>query len=120
MDYQLGLITLDRGLEQIMKRISRHLSCPLRLYETCTDFVKDRGSGKTGAVIIDGAVCSQPRLMDLQMVLSEVPAWQVIYLPGTQKRNEVKEAMRLGAFGSLHKPVSEHEVRQMLHSAIGM
>jgi len=120
MDYQLGLITLDRGLEQIMKRVSKYFNSQLRLYESCTDFVKDRGSGKAGAVIIDGAVCSQPSLMDLQMVLSEVPAWHVIYLPGTQKRNEVREAMRLGAFGSLHKPVSEHEVRQMLCSALGM
>jgi len=120
MDYQLSLITQDRGLEQIMKRISRHFGSSLRLYESCIDFVKGRGTGESGAVVVDGMVCSRPRLMDLQMVLNEVPDWQVVYLPRTQKRNEVKEAMELGAFGSLHKPVSEQEVRQMLRSAIGM
>jgi DNA-binding NarL/FixJ family response regulator len=58
--------------------------------------------------------------MDLQLVLNEVPAWQVVYLPQTKKRQEVKEAMELGAFGSLHKPVSEHEVRQMLRAVTGV
>jgi DNA-binding NtrC family response regulator len=120
MDYQFGLITQDRGLEQIMERISRDFNSNLRLYESCADFIKDQGHPKAGVVIVDGAVCPRPRQMDLQMVLNEVPAWRVIYLPRTQKRNEVKEAMGLGVFGSLHKPLSEHEVRQMLHSAIGM
>lgn len=120
VDYQLGLITQDRGLEKIMKRISKHFGSSLRLYESCIDFVKAHDSSRKGVVIVDGSVCSRPRLMDLQMVLNEVPAWQVVYLPQTRKRHEVKEAMDLGAFGSLHKPVSEHEVRQMLRSVIGV
>jgi|GEM_PF-4251151 DNA-binding NtrC family response regulator len=119
-DYQLGLITQDRGLERIMKRISKHFGSSLTLYESCVDFVKDHDSGIQGVVIVDGAVCSRPRLMDLQLVLNEVPAWQVVYLPQTKKRQEVKEAMELGAFGSLHKPVSEHEVRQMLRAVTGV
>ena len=120
MEFQLGLITQDRGLEKVMERISRHFGCGLGLYESCSDFVNDLGGGKKGVVVLDGAVCSQPRFMDLQMLLNETPDWQVVYLPLTKKRNEVKEAMELGAFGSLHKPVSEHEVRQMLRSAIGI
>ena len=35
-------------------------------------------------------------------------------------KDEIKEAMELGAFGSIHKPVSEQEVRQMVQSAIGI
>jgi DNA-binding NarL/FixJ family response regulator len=58
--------------------------------------------------------------MDLQIVLSEAPAWQVLYLPRTSKKHEIKEAMELGAFGSLHKPVSEREVRQMVQAATGV
>ncbi|MBW2195710.1 MAG: hypothetical protein JRD47_00230 [Deltaproteobacteria bacterium] len=120
MEYQLGLITQDRGLEKVMERISRHFGCSLGLYESCSDFVNDLDGGKKGVVVLDGMVCSRPRLMDLQMVLNESPAWKVVYLPRTKKKNEIKEAMEVGAFGSLHKPVSEHEVRQMLRSAIGI
>jgi AmiR/NasT family two-component response regulator len=58
--------------------------------------------------------------MDLQMVLSEAPLWQVLYLPRTNKKNEIKEAVELGVFGSLHKPLSEQEVRQMVQSATGI
>ena len=120
MDYRLGLITQDRGLEKIMRRISDHFGYGLFIFETCTDFVKDFGENVAGVVIIDGSVCSQPRLMDLQMVLNEAPAWQVLYLPRTRKKDEIKEAVGLGVFGSLHKPVSEQEVRQMVQSAIGI
>ena len=134
MDYGLALITQDRGLEKVMKRISNHFDCELTLHENCADFVKDLGSNQRGVVVIDGSVCSQrrlvvvidgsicsqPRLMDLQMVLNEVPAWQVLYLPRTNKKNEIKQAMGLGAFGCLHKPVSEQEVRQMVQSAVGI
>jgi CheY-like chemotaxis protein len=44
----------------------------------------------------------------------------VIYLPRTNKKQEIKEAMAIGAFGCLHKPVSEQEVRQMVQSALGI
>ena len=120
MDYGLALITQDRGLEKVMKRISNHFGCELTLHENCADFVTDFGSNEQGVVVIDGAICSQPRLMDLQMVLNEVSAWQVLYLPRTNKKNEIKQAMGLGAFGCLHKPVSEQEVRQMVQSALGV
>ncbi len=120
MDHRLGLITQDRGLERIMRRISDDFGYELSLYEVCADFVKDFGDNEQGVVVIDGSVCSQPRLMDLQMVLNEVPAWQVLYLPRTNKRNEIKEAMSLGTFGCLHKPLSEQEVRQMVESALGI
>lgn len=120
MDCAIALITQDRGLERVMKRISTHFGCELNLYENCADFIMDRGSNEWGVVVIDGSICSQPRLMDLQTVLDEVPAWQVLYLPRTDKKNEIKEAMSLGAFGCLHRPVSEQEVRQMLQSAVGV
>jgi DNA-binding NtrC family response regulator len=120
MDYGLALVTQDRGLEKVMKRFSNHFGCELTLYENCGDFVKDLAGSKRGVVVIDGSICSQPRLMDLQMVLNEVPAWQVLYLPRTNKKNEIKQAMGLGAFGCLHKPVSEQEVRQMVQSAVGI
>jgi len=120
MDCRLALITQDRGLEKVMRRISNYFGYELTLYENCADFVKDFGGGERGVVVIDGAICSQPRLMDLQIALNEVPACQVLYLPGTDKKNEIKEAMDLGVFGCLHKPLSEHEVRQMVQSAVGV
>jgi DNA-binding NtrC family response regulator len=120
MDHRLGLITQDRGLEKIMRRISNDFGYELSLYEVCADFVKDYGGNESGVVVVDACVCSQPRLMDLQMVLNEVPAWRVVYLPRTNKKNEIKEAMSLGTFGCLHKPVSEQEVRQMVESALGI
>lgn len=118
MDYGLALITLDRGLEKVMRRISSHFGYGLSLYEDCADFVKDFTGNQRGVVVIDASICAQPRLMDLQMVLNETPAWQVLYLPRTNKKNEIKEAVGLGAFGCLHKPVSEQEVRQMVQSAL--
>lgn len=120
MDYALAIITQDRGLEKVMKRISNHFDCELKLYENCEDFVKDFGSSALGVVVIDGTICSKPRLMDLQMVLNEAPTWQVLYLPRTKKKKEIKDAMGFGAFGCLHKPVSEQEVRQMVLSAVGI
>ncbi len=120
MDYKLGLITQDRGLEKVMRRISDHFGHELSIFESCADFVSDCGDSEVGVVVVDGSVCSQPRLMDLQMVLNEAPAWQVLYLPRTSRKNEIKEAVELGAFGSLHKPVSEQEVRQMVQSAVGI
>jgi DNA-binding NtrC family response regulator len=120
MDYGLGLVTQDRGLEKIMRRISSDFGCELSLYEVCADFVKDLGGKEQGVVVIDASVCSQPRLMDLQTVLNEVPGWQVLYLPLTNKKNEIKQAVNLGTFGCLHKPVSEQEVRQMVESALGI
>ena len=54
------------------------------------------------------------------MVLNEASAWQVIYLPGSNKKIEIKEAMSVGVFGCLHKPVSEREVQQMIQSAMGI
>jgi FixJ family two-component response regulator len=116
----LALITQDRGLEKVLERLSRHLGYPLRFYESCGDFTEDLKSGGKGVVIVDASVCSQARLMDLQMVLNDAEAWQVIYLPLTGKKSEVKEAVSVGAFGCLHKPVSEQEIRQMLQSALGM
>jgi len=120
MNYKLGLITQDRGLEKVMERIASHFEYELHIFESCTDFVGGCGDADVGVVVVDGSVCSQPRLMDLQMVLNEAPDWQVLYLPRTNKKNEIKEAVELGAFGSLHKPLSEHEVRQMVQSAIGI
>jgi FixJ family two-component response regulator len=121
MDYSLALITQDRGLEKVMKRISSHFGYELSVYEDCADFVKDfADDSERGVVIVDASICSQPRLMDLQMVLNEAPAWRVVYLPRTHKKEEVKEAMGLGTFGCLHKPVSEQEVRQMVVSALGI
>ena len=120
MDYALAIITQNRGLEKVMKRISKHFDYALNVYENCGDFVKNSGGSKLGVVVVDGSICAQPRLMDLQMLLNEAPAWQVVYLPRTNKTNEIKEAMSLGAFGCLHKPVSEQEIRQMLQSATGL
>jgi DNA-binding NtrC family response regulator len=120
MNYRLGVITQDRGLEKVMERISNHFGCDLRIFESCAGFVDGFGGSDVGVVVVDGSVCSQPRLMDLQMVLNEAPHWQVLYLPRTNKKNEIKEAVELGAFGSLHKPLSEQEVRQMVQSAIGI
>ncbi len=119
MDYRLGLITLDRGLEKVMRRISKDFGHDLTLYETCEDFVENSSANEKGVVVVDAATCSQPRLMDLQIVLNEIPAWQVLYLPRTNKKEEIKEAVGLGAFGCLHKPVSEQEIRQMVESALG-
>lgn len=120
MDYSLALITQDRGLEKVTKRISSHLGYELSVFENCAGFVKDFGGNEQGVVLIDASVCSQPRLMDLQMVLNEAPGWQVLYLPHTNKKEEIREAMGLGTFGCLHKPVSEQEVRQMVESALGI
>ena len=120
MDYSLALITQDRGLEKVMKRISSHFGSELILYENCSGFVEDLGGNEQGVVLIDASICSQPRLMDLQTVLNEAPAWQVVYLPRTNKKEEVREAVGLGAFGCLHRPVSEQEVRQMVESALGI
>jgi FixJ family two-component response regulator len=120
MDYVLAIITQDRELERVMKRISNHFYCELKLYKNCEVFVKDFGGSAPGVVVVDGSICSRPRLMDLQMVLNEAPAWQVVYLPRTNKKKEIKDAMDFGAFGCLHKPVSEQEVRQMVQSAVGI
>lgn len=120
MDYGLALITQDPALEKLVRRSSDHFGYELRLYENCTAFAEDSRDNERGVVVVDASTCSQPRFMDLQMVLNEAPAWQVIYLPSTSKKNEIKEAMGLGAFGCLHKPVSEQEVRQMLQSALGI
>jgi DNA-binding NtrC family response regulator len=120
MNYSVALITHDRGLEKVMKRVSGHFGCELISYENCGDFVDDLGSNQSGVIVIDGSICSQPRLMDLQLVLNEAPAWRVLYLPRTNKKEEIKEAMGLGTYGCLHKPVSEQEVRQMVESALGI
>jgi DNA-binding NtrC family response regulator len=120
MNVQLGLITQDRSLEKIMERISNHLGCELHIFQNCMDFVGRFRDADAGVVVVDGSVCSQPRLMDLQMVVNEASDWRVLYLPRTNKKNEVKEAIELGAFGSLHKPLSEQEVRQMVQAAIGI
>jgi len=120
MSYKLGVITQDRGLEKVMARIANHFGHELLIFERCTDFVDDSGDYDVGVVVVDGSVCSQPRLMDLQMVFNGAPNWRVIYLPRTNKKDEIKEAIELGAFGSLHKPLSEREVRQMIQSAIGI
>jgi DNA-binding NtrC family response regulator len=120
MSNGLALITRDRGLEKIMKRISNHFGCELTLYENCADFVRDFGTNERGVVVIDGYICSEPHLMDFQMVFNEAPAWQAIYLPRTNKKEEIEEAMAIGAFGCLHRPVSEQEIRQMVQSAMGM
>ena len=116
----LALITQDRGLEKVMGRVSNHFGSKFIVHEDCEDFVNHFRNHERGVVIVDACVCSQARLMDLQMVLNEAPAWRVIYLPSTSKKEEVKEAMDLGAFGCLHKPLSEQEVRQMVQSAMGI
>ena len=120
MAYHLALITQDRGLENVLKRISNHFGYKLGFYESCADFINDLKGHEWGVVIVDATVCSQARLMDFQMVLNNASAWQVIYLPRTNKKSEIKEAMSMGAFGCLHKPVSEQEVRQMVQSAMGI
>jgi DNA-binding NtrC family response regulator len=118
--YGLALITQDRGLEKIMKRISNHLGYQLTLHENCADFLKDFGGGQRGAVVIDGYICSEPHLMDFQMVFDEAPAWEAIYLPRTNRKQEIEEAMAIGAFGCLHRPISEQEIRQMVRAALGI
>lgn len=120
MDYGLALITQDLWLEKVMRRVSTHFGYELSLFENCTDFVKDFGGKQRGVVVIDAYICSQPSFMDLQTVLNEAPAWQVVYLPRTNKKSEIKEAVGFGVFGCLHKPVSEQEVRQMVESALGI
>ena len=118
--YGLAVITQDRGLEKIMQRIADHLGYRLTLYENCADFVKDLGGNERGVVVIDGYICSEPHLMDFQMVFNEAPSWQAIYLPRTNRKQEIEEAMAIGAFGCLHRPISEQEVRQMVQAALGI
>lgn len=120
IDLALALITQDRGLEKVMGRVSNHFGSEFIVHEDCEDFVNHFRNRERGVVIVDACVCSQARLMDLQIVLNEAPAWRVIYLPSTNKKEEIKEAMGLGAFGCLHKPLSEQEVRQMVQSAMGI
>jgi DNA-binding NtrC family response regulator len=120
MSYKLGVITQDRGLEKLMERISKHFGYELQIFESCSDFVDDSSNDHIGVVVVDGSVCAQPRLMDLQIVFNVAPNWHVLYLPRTNKKDEIKEAVKLGAFGSLHRPLSEREVRQMVQSAIGI
>jgi FixJ family two-component response regulator len=120
MDYRLALITQDPKLEKLVRRSSDHFGYELGLYESCTAFAEDSRDNELGVVVLDASVCSQPSLMDLQMVLNGAPAWRVIYLPSTNKKNEIKEAMDLGAFGCLHRPVNEQEIRQMVQSAMGI
>lgn len=120
MDYRLALITQDRGLEKVMKRLSNYFGYKLSFHESCIDFVDDLKVNEKGVVVVDASVCKQARSMDLQMVLNEASAWQLVYLPVTNKKTEIKEVMSLGAFGCLHKPVSEQEVRQMVQSAMGI
>lgn len=120
MDYRLAVITQDRGLEKVMKRISDHFNCDLSLYENCGEFVRSCGEDGQGAVVLDASVCSSPHFLDLQAVVNRAPSWQVIYLPGTNKKSEIKDAMGFGAFGCLHRPVSEQEIRQMVQSALGI
>ena len=76
MNYEFALITQDRRFEKIMQRISDYFGCELTLYENCGDFVKGLGEDWWGVVVVDGYVCDQPRLMDLQMVLNKAPALQ--------------------------------------------
>jgi len=116
----LALITQDRGLERVMSRLASHFGQKIRFHESCMDFINSLRTEERGVVVVDATVCSQARLMDLQAVLGEAPAWQVIYLPTTNRKTEIKEAMSMGAFGCLHKPLSELEVRQMLQSAMGI
>ena len=120
MDCGLALITQDRWLEKVMRRVSKHFGYELSLCETCSDFVKEFSSKQRGVVVIDACICSQPHLMDVQAVINEAHAWQAIYLPRTNRKQEIKEAMAIGAFGCLHQPVNEKEVRQMLQSALGI
>jgi FixJ family two-component response regulator len=120
MHYRLALITQDQRLKKVVKRVSGHFGCELSSYKNCGDFVDDLASYQNGVIVIDGSICSQPRMMDLQLVLNEAPAWRVLYLPRTSKKEEIKEAMGLGTYGCLHKPVSEQEVRQMVESALGI
>ena len=120
MDYGLALITQDRGLERIMKRLSNYFGYKLSFYESCIDFVDDLKVNQGGVVVVDASVCKQPRSTDLQMVLDEASAWQLVYLPVTNKKNEIKEVMSMGVFGCLHKPVNEQEIRQMVQSAMGI
>lgn len=119
-EYSLALITQDRGFEKILERVSRHFDCILFLYETCSDFVNDLKGKKSGVVVVDAAVCTQVRRMDLQMVLDEATGWNVVFLPSANKKSDIRSAMAMGAFGCLHKPVNEQEVRQMVHSAMGI
>ena len=120
MDYTVALITQDRGLEKVMKRISNYFGYKLTFHESCTDFVDDLKANERGVVIVDAFVCKQSRSMDLQMVLDEASAWQLVYLPVTNKKSEIKEVMSMGVFGCLHKPVNEQEIRQMVQSAMGI
>ncbi len=118
--YRLALITQDRGFEKVLKRVSRHFGCILLLYETCSDFINDLKGKKNGVVVVDASVCTRIRLMDLQMVLDEAAGWNVVFLPSANKKSDIKSAMNMGAFGCLHKPVNEQEVRQMVYSAMGI
>jgi hypothetical protein len=93
MDYGLALITQDPALEKIVRRSSDHFGYELRLYENCTAFAEDSGNNERGVVVVDASTCSQPRFMDLQMVLNEAPAWQVIYLPSTSVRQMLQSAL---------------------------
>jgi DNA-binding NtrC family response regulator len=120
MEHGLVMITQNRGLEKVMERLSRHHGCGLHLYESCADFIGELEVHQRGVVVVDATVCSQTRFTDLQTILNTASGWRVIYLPATNKKGEVKEAMSLGAFGCLHKPVNEREVRQMVESAMGM
>ena len=120
MEHGLAMITQNRGLEKVMERLARHHECEFHLYESCVDFIGELELHQRGVVIVDAAVCSQARFMDLQTILNTASGWQVIYLPATNRMGEIKEVMSLGAFGCLHKPVNEREVRQMVESAMGM
>ena len=120
MDYIVALISQDRGLEKVMKRISTYFGYKLTFYESCTDFVDDLKANERGVVVVDAFVCKQSHSMDLQMILDEASAWQLVYLPVTNKKSEIKEVMSMGVFGCLHKPVNEQEIRQMVQSAMGI
>ena len=114
----IALITQNRGLENILRRVSSHYRIPVDFYENCDDFIKNLMKGFSGIVIVDASVCIRESLMDIDMIINEADNWKVIYIPKTNKRSEIKNAISVGVFGCLHRPVKEKEVSQMIYSAM--
>lgn len=120
MGQVVALISQNSMLVELMEKVANRFHLGLDVYEGCEAFVRALQEDQSGVAVVDASSCTQAGGADLQELLNEARRWRVVYLPKTNQKDEVKEAIGAGVFGCLHNPVKEPEVRQMLESALGI
>jgi DNA-binding NtrC family response regulator len=115
---RVALVEDDRDVRPVLMRILTSAGYEPELFESGDDFLRSRGPGSFDVVVTDFQMEGASGLDVLKACRAESDPPEVLLVTGFASIRNAVEAMRLGAFDYLAKPVDPKELLHRVNQAL--